>query len=104
MGVMNEENWGSRKAVISDLSPIATFIASLYTTPVNLQKLDEAFRVVLKKAQEECAWMYETPPRIPTSFLGPLAMSIILWSDVFICHCGAGSFSGTQLLTKDRLS
>jgi DNA modification methylase len=93
MGVMNEENWGSRKAVISDLSPMATFIASLYTTPVNLQKLDEAFRVVLKKAQEECAWMYETTPEDPTtSFLGETTghVDYTVWSDVFICpHCGA---------------
>lgn len=94
MGVMDEANWGNRKAVISDLSPMATFIASLYTTPVDLGKLDDAFQTVLKQAQEKCAWMYETNPEEETvSFIFGDAKGHVdytVWSDVFICpHCGA---------------
>lgn len=94
MGVMDEANWGRRKAVISDLSPMATFIASLYTTPVDLEKLDDAFQTVLKQAQEKCAWMYETNPEEENvSFIFNDAKGHVdytVWSDVFICpHCGA---------------
>jgi hypothetical protein len=44
-----EDKWGRRKAIVSDLSPMANFIASLYTTPVDLIRLDNAFSTVIKK-------------------------------------------------------
>lgn len=95
MGVNEEENWGRRKAIISDLSPMATFIASIYTTPVDMQRLTNAFQKVLEKAKKECVWMYETTPdddvRMDSFMVEDKAhVDYTVWSDVFICpNCGA---------------
>lgn len=92
IGWKDEDKWGRRKAVISDLSPMATFISSLYTTPVNLAKLDSAFSSVMEKVESECRWMYETDPddNSVTMFENEKGhIDYTVWSDVFFCpQCG----------------
>ena len=87
-----EDKWGRRKAIVSDLSPMATFIASLYTTPVDLIRLDNAFSTVINKVEDECKWMYETEPEesAVSMFRNDKGhVDYTVWSDVFICpQCG----------------
>lgn len=85
--------WGRRYPVLSDLSPIATFISRNYNSDINvLEFIDEA-KNVLSLAEKECGWMYETEPvDTDTARLIPEKGKIIytVWSDVFICpHCAA---------------
>lgn len=89
---MKGVKWGARKAVLSDLSPIATFLASNYTAPLSSQEYQKAAQKVIKSCEDECAWMEETihteggtPSLIPQ--MGRINYTI--WSDVYICpHCG----------------
>lgn len=84
-GEFSSNKWGKRKAVISDLSPAATYIAANYNLPVNRERLEKAFNRMLKSAMDECSWMYETKGQD-----GAIKhINYTVWSDVFICpHCG----------------
>lgn len=84
-GEFSSERWGKRYAVISDLSPAASFISDVYNTPVDLDALDAAFKRISKKAEDECGWMYET-----SNGSGKKChVNYTVFSDVFICpHCG----------------
>ena len=85
-----------RRAILSDLSPIATFIAYNYNKKVNVEEFEREARRILEEVEQECGWMYETnhyradmlkdgKPRN----LGKGKINYTVWSDVFICpYCG----------------
>ena len=77
---------GIRRTVQNDLSPIATFIAYNYTTPVDkLAFLLEA-QQILKEVEKEFGWMYKT---VHTDGKSEGQVNYTVWSDVFICdQCG----------------
>ncbi len=52
--------WGPRRAIIGDLSPIASFIAYNYNTPVDVAEFEREAGRVLEEVEEECGWMYLT--------------------------------------------
>jgi len=73
---------GARKAVLSDLSPAATFIAYKYNTPVDIAAFQREAKRILAEVEEECGWMYET-----THTDGRKGrINYTVWSEVFICH------------------
>lgn len=77
--------WGTRKAVVSDLAPVATYLSELFNTPVDTQKLNSAFDKISLKVTKECSWMYETQ----TDDGETHHVNYTVFSDVFICpHCG----------------
>lgn len=97
---------GSRRAVLTDLSPAATFIASNYNTIVDNESFRAEAERSLAQAEAECAWMYLTlnQPKpvdiksaisLLTSHTTDLAESrpdlpwgrinYTIWSDVFVC-------------------
>jgi hypothetical protein len=71
---------GARRAVLSDLSPAATFISSNYNLPT-----DDAFfregQQLLSDLEKECGWMYETSGE----GVGPARIEYTVWSEVFAC-------------------
>ena len=88
----------NRKAILSDLSPIATFIAYNYNNPVDVDEFEKEAKRILKEVEDECGWMYETrhveaDEDIPESLKkirekhqekkGKINYTV--WSDVFIC-------------------
>ena len=84
-GEISSQKWGNRKAVISDLSPAATYISAVYNLSVNQEHLNRAFKKILVKSLEECTWMYETKDKKGNTH----HINYTVWSDVFICpHCG----------------
>lgn len=88
---MKTVKWGARKAVLSDLAPIATFLASNYTAPLSPEKYVEAAKKVIKACETECEWMEETIHTEGGMSLVPQMgrINYTIWSDVFICpHCG----------------
>ena len=92
-GEGGKDNWGARKAVLSDLAPAATYIASLYNHTIDTNKFDADFHRILNKVLKECSWMYETTPERSeqASLFGSNKAHVVytVWSDVFICpHCG----------------
>ncbi|MBK7265050.1 MAG: hypothetical protein IPI12_01685 [Ignavibacteriales bacterium] len=52
--------WGPRKAILGDLSPIASFIAYNYNTPVNVEEFKSEAERILKEVEDELGWMYYT--------------------------------------------
>lgn len=78
--------WGARHAVLGDLSPVASFIAYNYNTPVNANEFERVANRILIEAEKEYGWMYETK-HIDGS-IGKI--NYVVWSDVFICpDCGS---------------
>ena len=84
--------WGSRYAIVSDLSPAASFIAHSYTTPHKVSDYDAHVSSLLNSVREECGWMYKTK-HTQTVNMGFLPESgdrlgdviFTIWSDVFVC-------------------
>jgi DNA modification methylase/predicted RNA-binding Zn-ribbon protein involved in translation (DUF1610 family) len=55
-----EPSWGTRRAICGDLSPIASFIAYNYNTPVDVMVFEQEARRILAEVEAECGWMYTT--------------------------------------------
>ena len=84
-GEFMSRNWGERKAIISDLSPAATYISSVYSEQVDIEEFKAAFAKIAKIANEQCGWMYKTKD----SNGKDAHVNYVVWSDVFICpNCG----------------
>lgn len=90
--------WGARKAILSDLSPMATFIAYNYNFPPDTLKYQEVAKQILDQCEEKYGWMFTTDhvdsAGHPINGLDgePIQGKInhILWSDVFVCpHCSS---------------
>lgn len=81
---LGNNNSGVRHSICSDLSPIATLIASSYTLPFNSRLFIEKANKILSQIEEEFGWMYETEVN------GKRAkINYVIWSDVFVCpSCG----------------
>lgn len=88
--------WGTRKAILSDLSPAATFIAYNYNTPVDVHAFQKEAKRILRECEDELGWMYETQHvingEVEKDITGQPVVGRInytVWSDVFICPtCG----------------
>lgn len=75
---------GVRHSICSDLSPVATLIANSYNTPFNPVLFRQKAEEVLRKAELEYGWMYETEQDGKKG-----KVNFTIWSDDFICpHCG----------------
>ncbi len=104
-GVRAISQLGTRKAVLTDLSPAATFIAYNYNTPVDARAFEREAKRILAEVEKECGWMYETnhvpspPAPLPVGEAGGARgdggegikgkINYTVWSDVFLCPaCG----------------
>lgn len=106
---VNFSKLGARNAILSDLSPAATFIAYNYNTPVDVHSFEDVSRRVLDKVEKQCGWMYQTlhqptasqlnsalevisksntPDLSQTASVGKI--NYVVWSDVFSCPDCAG--------------
>lgn len=84
--------WGTRKAILNDLSPAATFIAHNYNTPVDVEEFEKEANRILDECEKELGWMYETNHLdengnqiYDMAGLVKGEISDIVWSDVLIC-------------------
>lgn len=77
---------GARRALLNDLSPAATFIASRYNLRFSPEKYEFEFQRILKELKNEIGWMYETTH---TDGKTRAKINYTVWSEVFICpECG----------------
>ena len=75
----------SRKAIISDLSPAAAFIAYNFCTPIDHARFLAAVNDVLKKSQEIEIYLYGTRSRETNTVIPNL---YTVWSFGYVCsHC-----------------
>lgn len=90
---MPNVKWGTRKAILNDLSPAATFIAYNYNTPVDVVEFEKEANRILDECEKELGWMYETyhvdekGNQLLDITGSPIKGKInyTIWSDVFIC-------------------
>src|SRR5665811_1807989 len=73
--------FGARRAALNDLSPVATYIANNYNTPVNSLKFEKETKRILREVEKECGWVFQT--KHSDGRLGTI--NYIVWSDVFVC-------------------
>ncbi len=87
VSVSKDTKWGARKAVVSDLSPIASFIASNYANEINMSHFYEIVTPILEKLKRDYGWMYET------KYDGSVAqINYTVWSDIYICKNCSSEF------------
>lgn len=87
---MEGVKWGGRKSILSDLAPIAAFIASSYNKHTDMAKLQQSAQDILEECRNRFGWMFETH-HSGSGFLGYNAghINYIVWSHCAICpHCG----------------
>ncbi len=91
---MGPVNWGTRKALLNDLSPAATFIAYNYNIPVDIATFQKEANQILDQVKKECQWMYKTRHLVDgilqLDYIGqPILgwINYIIWSDIFLCNC-----------------
>ena len=79
----SEPNWGLRKSICGDLSPIANFIAYNYTSPNEKESFISEVEIIGKELDEKYGWMYETLHNSNSVERGKI--KYVIWSDVFVC-------------------
>lgn len=79
--------WGARRVVLNDLSPAATFIASNYNIPFDVEQFAKAGKQLLDQMEQEIGWMYET---LHTDGKTKGRIAYTVWSEVFSCASCAG--------------
>ena len=75
--------WGSRRVILGDLSPAATFIAANYNIPFNVNEFSEAAQKILDEVENEFGWMYET---LHSGEGTNGRINYTVWSEVFNCQ------------------
>ena len=53
-------SWGKRYAILSDLSPMATYISNGYNTPFSMTKFVEEFDTIMSDVEKKCGHLYQT--------------------------------------------
>ncbi|MGH9364219.1 MAG: DNA methyltransferase, partial [Thermoanaerobaculia bacterium] len=74
--------WGSRRAVLNDLGPAATFIAANYNLPFDVRAFARKAQRILDEVERELGWMYET---LHTDGKTKARINYTVWSQVFSC-------------------
>ncbi|MCK8058415.1 MULTISPECIES: DNA methyltransferase [unclassified Fusibacter] len=101
--IIEKENpnveWGSRKAILNDLSPMATFIAHNYNSPFELDEFKNEFESIIEDVENKYGYLYRTKHSENDESFSQVEIeeeseqygniNYTVWSDVFICsHCG----------------
>ncbi len=79
--------WGTRRVVLNDLGPAATFISANYNLPFDVAAFEREARRILDEVEAELGWMYET---LHTDGKTKGRIQYTVWSEVFTCPECAG--------------
>ena len=78
--------WGARRAIMNDLSPAASFIATNNNQPFDVASFSEEAEKLLEDAERKIGWMYKTNHSDGTE----AHIAYVVWSEVFICQSCSG--------------
>lgn len=84
---MGDVKWGPRRAILSDLSPAATFIAAGLNLPVDAKAFDRRSAEILDEFEAEWGWMYKTTDERGRE----RTIDYVVWSEIFTCPTCAGA-------------
>lgn len=91
--------WGARTSIISDLSPIATFIAYNYNIPIDVESFIADTQRMLNEVEDECGWMYETIHNNGAK----AKINFTIWSDVYSCpECNSEIIYWETAIDKEK--
>lgn len=77
---------GARRAILNDLSPVASFITANYTSPVDIAAFEKEAKRILREVEHEIGWMYQTT-HTDGKTMGRINFTV--WSEIFSCpECG----------------
>ena len=79
---LSKPKWGTRRVILNDLGPAATFIAANYTIPFDLKTFARAAQQLLVDTEKELGWMYET---LHNDGKTKGRINYTVWSEVFTC-------------------
>jgi len=78
---------GARKAILNDLSPIASFISNNYSSAYTNHNFEDESKKFIIDLKAKWNWIYETK-HLKHEKIGQV--NYVVWSDVFICpECSA---------------
>ena len=81
-----EPNWGKRNAIVSDLSPLASFLSSVYNSKIDILEFETEAKIILSKLKKEFSWMYKT---IHSNGIEG-QVNYVVWSHILLCsNCGS---------------
>ena len=84
---MAQPKWGARRVILNDLSPAATFIATNYNLPFDVDAFSKAGKQLLKEVDQEIGWMYQTL-HVDGKTEGKIEYTV--WSQIYTCpDCAA---------------
>lgn len=93
-------NWGRRKSINGDLSPIASFITSKYNTFIDNKELFDKAIKVLEDITNKYPWIYET---LHSDKKSKGIINFVVWSEVMTCNnCSDEIIYWKNILTEDR--
>jgi hypothetical protein len=77
--------WGTRRGILNDLDPAASFIAAGYNLPFDVLEFEQEAGRILDEVEEELGWMYEV---LHTDGKTKGRINFTVWSEMFSCpHC-----------------
>jgi hypothetical protein len=83
---MPPPQWGTRKVVLQDLSPVASFISANNNLEFIAEGYEELGKGLLRELSDSIGWMYETT-HSDGARIGRVDYTV--WSEVFACsNCG----------------
>lgn len=91
--------WGSRRIVLNDLSPAATFLEANYNLSTKPVEFLSILKGVVQSFEQETAWLYETKHSDGKS-VG--VINFMVWSEVFACPECAGRIVFTDAALDDE--
>lgn len=77
--------WGVRKAILCDLSPTATYIASNYNSKINVHEFLSLARGILSDCEKEYGWMDKTAHSFGSAEESRGKIEYTVWSRICIC-------------------
>lgn len=106
---MPKVQWRTRKVIMSDLSPAATFITYNYNSYIDTTAFELEAKRIIEEVEKEHGWMYETWHTVEGQVQHDLAgkpvigsINFVIWSDVFICSsCSSEIIFWEQGLDND---
>ena len=91
--------WGVRPCILSDLSPIASFISYNYNSSLDTECFEKEAEQFFEAIKNELGWMYET--RHTDKVRGRINFTV--WSEVFLCpDCGKDVVYVTEALDQEN--
>lgn len=85
----DKPNWGQRRAICGDLSPLCFHISSNYNSSVNRLELQEAVNNIIGKLNDRFGHFYELPVKLGEKIKVKAHINYFVWSEVVACkNCG----------------